>query len=45
LDGPREVGARGGELAFIMDVDSIRQYCLSFPGAKEKLQWGETLCF
>ena len=28
-----------------MDVDSIRRYCLSFPNAKEKLQWGETLCF
>ncbi|PYX82794.1 MAG: hypothetical protein DMG70_13360 [Acidobacteria bacterium] len=28
-----------------MDVDSIRRYCLSFPHTKEKLQWGETLCF
>jgi predicted DNA-binding protein (MmcQ/YjbR family) len=28
-----------------MDVDSIRRYCLSFPATKEKLQWGETLCF
>ena len=28
-----------------MDVESIRRYCLSFPHTKEKLQWGETLCF
>jgi len=28
-----------------MDIDSIRSYCLSFPHTKEKLQWGETLCF
>ena len=28
-----------------MDVDSIRQLCLSFPRTKEKLQWGETLVF
>jgi len=28
-----------------MNVDSIRAYCLSFPGAAEKLQWGDDLCF
>src|SRR5271168_1617129 len=28
-----------------MNVDSIREYCLSFPGAAEKLQWGDDLCF
>jgi len=28
-----------------MNVDSVRKYCLSFPQAKETLQWGETLCF
>src|SRR5579863_6653988 len=28
-----------------MNVESVRSYCLSFPQAKEKLQWGETLCF
>jgi len=28
-----------------MNVDSIREYCLSFPGATEKLQWGDALCF
>jgi predicted DNA-binding protein (MmcQ/YjbR family) len=28
-----------------MNVDSVRGYCLSFPQAREKLQWGETLCF
>ena len=28
-----------------MNVDVIRRFCLSFPQAKETLQWGETLCF
>jgi predicted DNA-binding protein (MmcQ/YjbR family) len=28
-----------------MDVESIRHFCLSFPDAKENLQWGEDLCF
>ena len=28
-----------------MDIDSIRSYCLSFPKATEKLQWGDNLCF
>ncbi len=28
-----------------MNVDSIRAYCLSFPDAREKLQWGDALCF
>jgi predicted DNA-binding protein (MmcQ/YjbR family) len=28
-----------------MNVDSIRSYCLSFPEATEKLQWGDALCF
>lgn len=28
-----------------MSVDSIRAYCLSFPHATEKLQWGDDLCF
>jgi predicted DNA-binding protein (MmcQ/YjbR family) len=28
-----------------MNVDEIRAYCLAFPGAKEKLQWGDALCF
>ena len=28
-----------------MDVDSFRKFCLSFPHATEKLQWGEELCF
>ena len=26
-------------------VDWIRELCLSFPDATEKLQWGENLCF
>jgi predicted DNA-binding protein (MmcQ/YjbR family) len=28
-----------------MNVNSVRDYCLSFPQARENLQWGETLCF
>lgn len=28
-----------------MDIESIRAYCLSFPEATEKLQWGDALCF
>jgi predicted DNA-binding protein (MmcQ/YjbR family) len=28
-----------------MNVDSIRDLCLAFPRATEKLQWGDELCF
>ena len=28
-----------------MDVESIRNFCLSFPDATENLQWVEDLCF
>ena len=28
-----------------MDIDSIRAFCLAFPNATEKLQWGDDLCF
>ena len=28
-----------------MNVDSIREFCLGFPEATEKLQWGDDLCF
>ena len=28
-----------------MNAESIRRFCLSFPNAKENLQWDETLCF
>ncbi len=28
-----------------MNVDEIREYCLAFPEATEKLQWGDALCF
>ena len=28
-----------------MNVDSIRQYCLSFLHARENLQWEDDLCF
>src|SRR5580693_6726116 len=29
----------------MINVDSIRAYCMSFPEATEKLQWGDALCF
>jgi predicted DNA-binding protein (MmcQ/YjbR family) len=29
----------------LMNVDSVREYCLSFPHATENLQWGDDLCF
>ncbi len=28
-----------------MNVDAVRRCCLSFPQAKENLQWGDDLCF
>ena len=28
-----------------MNVDTIREFCLAFPRATEKLQWGDELCF
>jgi predicted DNA-binding protein (MmcQ/YjbR family) len=28
-----------------MNVDAIREFCLKFPQATEKLQWGDNLCF
>lgn len=28
-----------------MNVEEIRKYCMSFPGATENLQWGDDLCF
>ena len=28
-----------------MNIDAIRKYCLAFPQATEKLQWGDALCF
>jgi predicted DNA-binding protein (MmcQ/YjbR family) len=28
-----------------MNVDFLRQFCLSFPGAEENLQWEDELCF
>ncbi|MGA6983832.1 MAG: MmcQ/YjbR family DNA-binding protein [Candidatus Sulfotelmatobacter sp.] len=28
-----------------MNVDAIREYCLAFDQATEKLQWGDNLCF
>jgi len=28
-----------------MNIDSIRAYCLAFPQATERLQWGDELCF
>jgi predicted DNA-binding protein (MmcQ/YjbR family) len=28
-----------------VNVDAIREFCLAFPEATEKLQWGDDLCF
>jgi predicted DNA-binding protein (MmcQ/YjbR family) len=28
-----------------MNVELIQRFCLSFPHATEKLQWGDALCF
>lgn len=28
-----------------MNVDQIREYCMTFPEATENLQWGDDLCF
>jgi len=28
-----------------MDIDSLREYCLSFPHGTENVQWGDNLCF
>lgn len=28
-----------------MNIDTVRAYCLAFPRATEKLQWGDDLCF
>jgi predicted DNA-binding protein (MmcQ/YjbR family) len=28
-----------------VNIDSIREYCLSFPDATENLPWGDDLCF
>jgi len=28
-----------------MDIDQLRKYCLSFPGATEDIKWGADLCF
>jgi predicted DNA-binding protein (MmcQ/YjbR family) len=28
-----------------MNTDVIREFCLAFPQASEKLQWGDDLCF
>ena len=28
-----------------MDLEELRAYCLSFPGATEDIKWGADLCF
>lgn len=28
-----------------MDLEGLRRYCLSFPGASEDVKWGNDLCF
>ena len=32
-------------MADSVNIDSIREYCMSFPQATEKLQWVDNLCF
>ena len=28
-----------------MDIERIRDYCLSLPGTTEEIKWGDNLCF
>jgi predicted DNA-binding protein (MmcQ/YjbR family) len=28
-----------------MNIEQLRKYCLSFPGATEDIKWGSDLCF
>ncbi len=28
-----------------MDIEMLREYCLSLPGTTEDLKWGDNLCF
>ncbi len=28
-----------------MNIEQVRKYCLSFPGATEDIKWGADLCF
>jgi predicted DNA-binding protein (MmcQ/YjbR family) len=38
--------AEGLEVKFVdMNTDSIREFCMGFPHATEKLQWEDELCF
>ena len=32
-------------LTFTMEMDEIREYCLSLKGTTEGMKWGEHLCF
>lgn len=29
----------------VMNIEQLRKYCLSFPGATEDIKWGADLCF
>ena len=29
----------------VMNIEQLRNYCLSFPGATEDIKWGADLCF
>jgi predicted DNA-binding protein (MmcQ/YjbR family) len=33
------------DLSELMNIEEVRQYCMSFPDATENLQWGDDLCF
>ena len=35
----------GGARIRAPEVDTIREFCMAFPEAAEKLQWGDELCF
>ena len=28
-----------------MNIEQLRKFCLSFPGATEDIKWGNDLCF
>lgn len=28
-----------------MDIEMLREYCLSLPGTTEEMKWGDNLCF
>lgn len=41
----REPQSGGTATTKIMDIESLRRYCLQFPHSTENVQWGADLCF